>query len=119
MSDREPSWPFETLDPPPGGLAGLRSRIRRERRKQVRSRALAAAAASIVVAGLAVLPFLSVGEPPAPLPGLKSDLLAVQLGLVDPPEETVSIRPDLRRQYAVLEIPTENEQVVFYLVGSR
>ena len=117
MNVREPSWLFETLDPPPGGLAGLRSRIRRERRKQVRNRTLAAAA--IVVAGLAVLPFLSVGEPTAPSPGLKSDLLAVQLGLVDPPEEIVSIRPDLRRQYAVQEIPTENEQVVFYLVGSR
>lgn len=59
------------------------------------------------------------GEKALALPGLESDLLAIRLGLVEVPAETVSIRPDLRQKYAVQQIPTTDERIVFYMVGSR
>jgi hypothetical protein len=110
---------FETLDPPPGGLTRLRTRIRKERRRRVRNRSLVTAAAAVVLVGLVALFFVPTGGDARSLPGMESDLLAIRLGMVDPPTETVSIRPDLRHDYAVLEVPTEDDRVVFYMVGSR
>ncbi len=110
---------FEMLDPPPGGLTRLQARIRGERRRKIRNWTLATAAAGIAAIGLAVLLLLPNGGELPLLPGFESDLLAIQLGLIEAPEESVSIRPDLRNEYAVLEIPTGDDRVVFYMVGSR
>ncbi len=119
MNGHDDSSLFEMLDVPPGGLTRLRVRIRQERRRRLRNRSLATAAAGVAMIGLAVLLLLPNGGEALMLPGMESDLLAIRLGLVDPPHDAVSIRPDLRRDYAVRQIPTTDEQVVFYMVGSR
>jgi hypothetical protein len=75
-------------------------------------------AAGVAAISVAVLLLLPRGARPTWLPGLESDLLAIRLGLVAPPEEAVSIRPDLRRDYAVMEISTNDDRVVFYMFGS-
>lgn len=118
MSESEQDRLFELLDPPPGGLIRLRAGVGAERRRRFRNRSLAAGLATAAAALLAL--FLVPGTaPPTPLPGLESDLLAVKLGLAEAPTEVVSIRPDLRREYAVRQVPTSDERVVFYMVGSR
>lgn len=119
MSDPDQERLFELLDPPPGGLARLRAGLRADRGRRVRNRSLAAAVATAAAAALLAV-FLAPDEgAPSRLPGLESDLLAVKLGLAEPPAEVVSIRPDQRREYAVRRIPTSDERVVFYVVGSR
>lgn len=110
---------LETLEPPPGGTARLRVRIKADQRRRARNGILLITAATVLLVTLAVSIFQPAGREIDMLPGLESDLLAIQLGLVDPPTETVSIRSDLRHQYAVRRVPTANEKVVLYLVGSR
>ena len=97
LDERDDRGLFEVLQPPTGGLTRLRSRIRRTERRRVRTWRLAGA-----TAGLA-----------------GSDLLAIRLGLSDAPTEPVSIPPDRRHEFAVRRVPTTDERVVFYLVGSR
>jgi hypothetical protein len=48
-----------------------------------------------------------------------SDLLAIRLGLAEAPAEPVSVPPGHRHEFAVRRVPTSDERVVFYLVGSR
>jgi hypothetical protein len=50
---------------------------------------------------------------------LGSDLMAIRAGLGDPPAEPVTIVPEYRDRFAVQRIPTTDDRVVFYLVGSR
>jgi hypothetical protein len=119
LSDRDQERLFEPLDPPPGGLTRLRAGLRAERRRRIRNRSLAGALATAAATALLVVFLVPGGGAAAPLPGLESDLLAVKLGLAEAPAEVVSIRPDLRREYAVRQVPTSDERVVFYMVGSR
>ncbi len=119
MSGADPRPLFEVLEPPPGGLTRLRARIGRERRRRVRRWSLAMAAAALALAALTA-PLLPRGDAGPWAPGAPDvDALALQVGLGEPPAETVSIRPDLRRRYAVREVPTTDERVVFFMVGSR
>ena len=110
---------FEVLDPPPGGATRLRARIRTDRQLRIRNKVLATAATCVIILGLAALIVLPNGGEVLMLPGLESDLVAIQLGMVEQPIEPVSIRPDRRHEYAVRQIPTSDDKVVFYLVGSR
>jgi hypothetical protein len=119
LSEREREGLFELLDPPPGGLTRLRAGLRAERRRRTRNRTLAGALATAAAAAILLVLLVPGGGARTPLPGLESDLLAVRLGLAEAPEEVVSVRPDLRREYAVRQVPTSDERVVFYLVGSR
>jgi len=119
LRDDETDRLFPVLDPPPGGLTRLRARIRQDRRRRTASWGLVTAAAGIAALVLAVLVLTPAPRKIRALPGLESDLLAIQLGIVDPPREPVSVRPDLRNEFAVRRIPTTDERVVFYLVGSR
>ena len=120
MSDRDPNLLFEMLEPPAGGLTRLRARIRRDQVRRVRAFRFAITAAGIaVMVTVALVAGLFPGAAPVLLPGLESDLLAIQAGLVEPPAEPVSIPPALRRDFAVRRIPTSNDKVIFYLVGSR
>jgi hypothetical protein len=114
---------FPRLEPPPGGWSRLRARIReapRRRRARVGRLVLAAAgAAMLCAAAVVIVSSLIPSRPLVALPGLASDLTAVQLGYIDPPVEPVSVRPDLRGDFAVRRVPTTDARVVFYLVGAR
>ena len=118
MSESDRGRIFDTLSPPPGGLTRLRARIRADRRHRLRNRSLALSAATTVALVLPALLLAPGGNALESLPGLASDPLAIRMGLVDPPAEVVSIRPDLRGQYAVRQVPTSDERVVFYMIGS-
>lgn len=119
LNERDPDGLFDLLEPPAGGLAGLRERIGRHRRRRVRAWRLTAATAGAAVILLAVLlsPAFDRGRAPVLDPG--SDLLAVRLGLAEPPAETVTVPPAYRRDFAVRRVPTTDDRVAFYLVGSR
>lgn len=120
MNDPDLGNAFEMLEPPAGGLTRLRTRMRQDQVRRRRTLRLAVACTGLVVVVTAALiaALLPTGSPVL-LPGLGSDLLAIQAGLVESPAATVSIRPDLRHKYAVQQIPTTNERIVFYLAGSR
>ena len=108
---------FETLEPPPRGLAGLRGRIARDARRRVRvRRAQALAAATAVVA---IVSWATVGprSRPAPLPA-EFDLVLMHLGLLTSPSEALTIPADQRGATAVRRVPLPTDQVVFYMVGS-
>jgi hypothetical protein len=107
---------FERLDPPPGGLAALRSRIAPRPRpaRRLAPLALAAAAAAIV------LFVLSRGRAPDPLAAARQhgDAPEVALGLAPMPAAAVSIDREDRATTALAEVPTKDPHVAFYWVGS-
>lgn len=108
---------FETLEPPPGGLVGLRERIERDARRRVRLRRVqAVAAATVLVALVSWTAFSPRGEPDT-LPA-EFDLVRMSLGLLAPPSETLTIPEDRRSETAVRRVPLPTDEVVFYLVGS-
>lgn len=117
---REPAWPgLQPLDPPGGGLSELRRRIvRHERRRAARRAVLASAAAFVVLAG-AALAVPRLGAPPPVPDALAGRLVAMRVGLVEPPDAPVSVRPDRRGDTAVRRVATGDERVAYYLVGGR
>jgi hypothetical protein len=119
MSGRDPEGLFEVLEPPPGGLASLRERIRQRARRRSRARRAAAGVAAVAVLAFAALLLHGPPREESLPPGFGSSLWAIGLGLADPPSDPVSVPPDARDHQAVLRVPTTDDRVVFYLVGSR
>lgn len=114
----DPTSLLETLDPPAGGLAKLRRRLdRRNRRRVVVQRSLAFAGAAAVVVVLAVAIPLVGSSSRAPLP-IGDELVAMQLGIVASPTEAASVPTAERTKTALLRVPTDDDRVVLYLVGS-
>jgi hypothetical protein len=117
MSHERPKL-FETLEPPRGGLAGLRARVERESEARTRaSRRWVMATASclpLVVLG-AIL--LSTIKPQTPMPE-RFRLARIAAGLETPPSEPMTIAKDQHHLVAAQRIPTVSEDVVFYLVAS-
>lgn len=113
---------LETLEPPRGGLAKLRRRLdRRVRRERIARHSLAfggVAAALVVFAVFAVTGPIFERPVGSPLP-IGDELIAMQFGFVAAPTEPVSIGAAHRETTAVLRIPTDDERVVLYLVGTR
>jgi hypothetical protein len=118
-NERDERRLFEVLPPPPGGLARLRSRIHREERRRTRTWRLAGATTGLAVVALAILLALTFDARRARRLDPGSDLLTIRLGHAAAPAEPVSIPPEYRHEFAVRRIPTTDERVVFYLVGSR
>ena len=107
---------FRTLDPPAGGLAKLRGRIRGKGHRLTRvplAPTVSAAVLTLAVVGWVV--FAPVEEPDLP-PEL--DLLRMQLGQLPLPSEAVTVPNTPRGQIAVRRVPLESDEVVFYLVDS-
>jgi hypothetical protein len=108
---------FETLEPPPGGLVGLRARIQRDARRRRIDRRLGStvvAALLLLVIGWSVLgPRREVvaGSP-------ELDLVRMQLGLLAAPDEPLTLPPGRRRDTAARRVPLPTDEVIFYLVGS-
>jgi len=116
LNERDEARLFRVLDPPPGGLADLRRRIaaRESRRAWGFNLATAAVGLAIVIVGIVVSVPLT-----GPTNLLGDDLVAIQLGLIEPPSEPVSIRAANRGEFAVERVPTSDERVVMYRFGSR
>lgn len=108
---------FDTLEPPAGGLAGLRGRIARDTRRRATMRRLQAATAAMVVVGLVGWAGVAQRRQVTALPA-QFDLVRMNLGLLPPPSEVLTIRADQRGNTAVHRVPLPTDEVVFYLVGS-
>jgi hypothetical protein len=114
MNDLAPLFP--TIEPPAGGIRGLRVRLERDRRRRARARlagaALAGTALALVV-GLLVTP----APPPAPALDRVDDSAIpalVSLGLRPAPSEPAEIPPQQRNRMALLRVPTKDPRVIFY-----
>ncbi len=102
-------------DAPPGGLADLRGRLVRRQRRRRAAGALATVGAAAVLLALVFLPG---GERPANH-AMTGELVAVRLGLAEPPVDIVSVPAHRRGDTAVRRVPTGDDRVVFYLVGTN
>ena len=114
----EPVNPFEPLEPPRGGLAGLRARIALDDAKRTRSRRRwAMVTAAGIPAVLLVTLFVFSLRPQAPMPE-RFRLARIVAGLEPPPNEPLTISADRGHLVAAQRVPTPSDDVVFYLVGS-
>ena len=108
---------FETFEPPPGGLVGLRARLQRDAsRQRIRRRLMSTTAATLL---LGVIGWSILGprrEAVATSPEL--DLVRMQLGLLAAPDEPLTLPTGRRRDIAVWRVPLPTDEVIFYLVGS-
>jgi len=120
MSERdEPRGWLRPLEPPPGGVDGLRRRLARHARRRKATRRASAGLVAVLVLAVGALT-LREHRSRRPLPEwATSDLLAVELGLVRAPTEPVSVPPEARGRVAVRRVPTGDARVALYLVGRR
>ena len=110
---------FQRLDPPPGGLAGLRVRLARERFRERRYRLVGGAVGLCTTAAVAIWIALPLAPAIAPGPNLFDAIehpALVHLGLEASPIEPVTALGGDR--IALRRMPTGRDDVVFYLVGS-
>ncbi len=108
---------FETLEPPRGGLVGLRARIERDARRRRLQRRLGSTAVATVL--LVVIGWSALGprrEVVAASPEL--DLVRMQLGLLAAPAEPLTLPAGQHRDTAVRRVPLPTDEVIFYMVGS-
>jgi hypothetical protein len=107
---------FDSLTPPPGGLVGLRRRIKEDRARRARGRRASAVTAAVVVigavgwAGWRGVPDPSVASP---------DLLRAWIGAgqLPSPTEPLTLSESARASTAIQRVDLPTEEVVFYLVG--
>jgi hypothetical protein len=108
---------FPLLEPPPGGLARLRSLLDQEemgrRRMPLIALGMASAAAAVLVA-FVLLSNRGTGEPWRD----SEDPTLVRLGLTAPPSEPVEIPLRDRSSMAAMRVAVDDPNVVFYLVAS-
>jgi hypothetical protein len=103
---------FERLDPPGGGLEGMRTKIAREPARRLQL----AAAFLLLLTTLGLATQLPFGGGELPLPAL--DQARIRLGLVLQPSEPLMIPEAERDGAAARRIPLNDEKVLFYMVGS-
>ena len=128
----EPREIFERIDPPPGGLPRLRERLARERRRRAYRTQATLAFASAAALALVFFFVRTAGDDVRrhrDAPEQLDDVITLSvaaghhpgligLGLYDGPTEPVSVRADRRHELAVKRVPTESQEVIFYLVAS-
>jgi hypothetical protein len=112
----EPETFFETLEPPPGGVAELRHRLRHEPRRRRRRVAALGLAVAAAVAGLLLAVHGRVARFPGPLVA-NFDPALVSLGLQDAPSEPAVIPPDMKDRMALQRVPLQSDRVIFYYVA--
>ena len=109
---------FERLEPPGGGPARLRDRLRRER---LRARARRAAWGAAALFCLAAAAWIALGPSTTERPAAADDayrLARIGLGLQPPPAEPLTIRAESRHHTAARRVPLSDERIVFYLVAT-
>ncbi len=124
---------FKKYEPPPGGLEALRTKLEdREKEEEKKSIFLRPACWAITGVALALLfiAALLIAQlilPSGPwkekdffsrLAAQSDDPSLVRYGLVKAPEEAVTVPKKDQTQLAVLRIPVESEDVIFYWVSS-
>ena len=114
---------FKTVEPPPGGLEKLRSRLDEEETKRFPLLMRISYAGAALVVALALLLLVSRPFTRAPEEKPFNELLArstdpslVRYGVKEAPEAAVSIRRENRGRMAVMEMPVESDEVIFYWV---
>jgi hypothetical protein len=108
---------FDQLDPPPGGLTGLRRRILRDARRQVRRRLMRGSVVVVLLLGLTswvAVQFRASSDVVSP----ELDLVRIHLGLLPVSSQVVTIPEAQRSTLAVQRVPLPTDQVVFYRVAS-
>ena len=107
---------FDSLTPPPGGLVGLRRRIKEDRARRARGRRASAVTAAVVVigalgwAGLRLAP-----DPMVASPGL--DRAWIGAGQRPSPTEPLTLSESARASTAIQRVDLQTKEVVIYLVG--
>jgi hypothetical protein len=128
---------FKKYEPPPGGLEALRiklagrEKVRRKKSIFLRPAYWAFASAAVVIVLIAVIFFIQIfiqsllpGKPWAEkdsfsrLVAQSDDPSLIRYGLVKVPEEAVTVPKKSQTQLAVLQVPVESEDVIFYWVSS-
>jgi len=107
---------FDRLDPPPGGLARLNTRLDSAPRDWIQSGGRWAFAAAL--AAVSVLLWSNRGGPEDGSElvfAMDSRPALMRLGVLDLPASAVSVAPDRRDFQALLEIPTTGEGVMLFL----
>jgi hypothetical protein len=107
---------FETLAPPPGGVAVLRRRLQRERPRRRMRLASLGVGATLAIAGLLVAAQVRTARKQLPIPAEPHPAL-VRLGLQHPPREPAAIPRRMRHRMALQRVPLETDRVVFYYVA--
>lgn len=112
--------PFETLDPPAGGLVSLRHRLRRSETR-LRRRAIAISAGIAAAAAVCIALLATVDAPLSPPPQraeipqfLTAHPAAIALGIADDQTEPVVATGSS----AAMRVDTGDDDVVFYLVAA-
>ena len=115
---------FEDLTPPPGGLRSLRARLDYERTRRQRYRVATAMGVTLIALFVGVflvkpIPLQHAAQPPVNLISESvTDPGVISLGLAPLPSEPIIIQPSERHRVAVQRVPTDNDAVVFYLMGT-
>ena len=109
---------FDVLEPPRGGLAGLRARLEREGRRRARARRMRWAVAGCValLVLVAVSPWLRSTSAVDPL-AAELQLARMRLGIERAPTEPVTIPVAERHRVAAQRIPLSTDLVVLYRIG--
>jgi len=120
---------FEDLEPPPGGLEVLQSRLAeapalefQSRRRTRRARWVVAAVATCVFIWI-LIPSTSQNRRGATENRLEPAVMAegnpalFRFGLVAPSAEAVTVPPDLRHQIAVQKVELGTPNVIYYRVA--
>ena len=121
---------FKTLEPPPDGLSGLRSKLAHSRRrKATRKRIFIGVPVTLASAAAAIALIVTLwpnpsSTPPGPvrqttsnqnLAGLHPGLIS--LGIESPPNHSVTVPRDQQFRVAVTPV-SESEEVLFYMVDT-
>lgn len=114
---------FDTLEPPRGGLAGLREKIEEDRRSRSRRR-FAGASAVVVAAAVALVVVL--GHRSAPEPGAmladrwsrSSDPAFIELGLIDATPDGVHVAPGAASSTAIRRVSSDSDEILYYRIAS-
>ncbi len=107
---------FRRLEPPRGGLAGLRARLDRDDVRRGRRLGLQGAAATLALTAVVAAALLAPERPHVAV--LDIGPARIRLGLAPEPTEPVSIPIARRGDLAAERVPVRNDRVVFYRIGS-
>jgi hypothetical protein len=109
---------FETLEPPRGGLAGLRARIERHSRRRVTLEQLGYASAAVLLLFLVAITMIGPHGSQRDMRHPEFDQARLRLGMSSSPVGALTIPASERATLGARRIPLPTDEVQFYLVAS-